>query len=50
MIYGKIEIDESYFDFYHELLAYIKNNFKNVGSGLQGDAYIWIKITMTKSH
>lgn len=43
MIYGEIKIDESYYNFYHELLTYIKNNYKNVESGLQGDAYIWIK-------
>lgn len=36
-------MNESYDDFYHELLAYIKSNFKNVELGLQGDAYIWIK-------
>jgi len=43
MIYGEIETDKSYYDFYDELLAYVKKNFKDVESGLQGDAYIWIK-------
>ncbi len=43
MIYGEIKIDESYYDFYYELLTYIRKNFKNIESGLQGDAWIWIK-------
>ena len=43
MIYGEIETDKSYFAFYDELLAYVKKNFKDVESGFQGDAYIWIK-------
>ena len=43
MIYGEIENNDSYYDFYHELLAYIRYFFQDVESGLQGDAYIWIK-------
>lgn len=43
MIYGEIENDESYYDFYHALLSYVKQHFQDVESGLQGDAYIWIK-------
>jgi hypothetical protein len=42
MIFGEIETSESYYDFYGELLEFTKRHFKNVESGLQGDAYIWI--------
>ena len=42
MIYGEIETQENYCDFYAELLEFIKAHFNNVESGLQGDAYIWI--------
>lgn len=42
MIFGEIECQQSYYDFYDELLDFIKNHFSNVESGLQGDAYIWI--------
>jgi len=42
MIYGEIEAQENYCDFYEGLLEFIKAHFNNVESGLQGDAYICI--------
>lgn len=37
-----IEHSQNYYDFYNELLPYIKKHFSCVESGVQGDAYIWI--------
>ncbi|WP_126452479.1 hypothetical protein [Sulfuriflexus mobilis] len=48
MIYAEIENNDSYYDFYPELLAYIKKCFQDVESGLQGDAWIWIKCNNEK--
>jgi hypothetical protein len=42
MIIGEIESSDSYHDFYCELLEFMKIHFRNVESGSQGDAYIWI--------
>lgn len=42
MIFAEIESHKNYDDFYGELLAFIKVHFKNVESGHQGDAYIYI--------
>lgn len=41
--YAIIEHEDSYDVFYDELLSYLRNNFSNVKSGLQGDAWIWIE-------
>jgi hypothetical protein len=43
MIYGEIVTNQSYYDVYAPLLSLIKENFSEVESGVQGDAYIWIK-------
>ena len=40
--FAVIDHDQSYYEFYHELLSYIQENFVNVQSGLQGDAWIWV--------
>ena len=38
-----IEHKQNYYDFYDELLGYIKENFSQIESGIQGDAWIWVK-------
>ena len=43
MIYGEIVTHQSYYEVYRPLLNLIKANFSEVESGVQGDAYIWIK-------
>jgi hypothetical protein len=42
MIIGEILHEEPYDDVFYDLLKPIENNFQNVESGIQGDAYIWI--------
>src|SRR5690606_7053384 len=42
MIIGEFESGESYHDLHGNLLEFINIHFRNVESGLQGDAYIWI--------
>ena len=41
--FAVIEHNQNYYDFYNELLPYIKKHFSCVESGVQGDAWIWIK-------
>jgi len=43
MIYGEIISDESYYDLFSSLLKYVEDLYPSVESGIQGDAYIWIK-------
>ena len=40
--FAVIEHSQSYYEFYDELLDYIKRHFSQVRSGVQGDAWIWI--------
>ena len=42
MIIGEIESSDGYHDLYDKLLEFMKIHFRNVESGSQGDAYIWI--------
>lgn len=37
-----IKHKQNYYDFYEDLLDYVKAHFSNVESGIQGDAWIWI--------
>ena len=41
--FAVIEHSQSYYDFYDELLNYLKRHFVCVEAGVQGDAWIWIK-------
>lgn len=41
--FAAIEHSKSYYDFFEELLLHIKGRFACVESGVQGDAWIWIK-------
>ena len=41
--YAIIEHSNSYYDFYEELLTFVKSNYRDVESGVQGDAWIWVK-------
>ena len=43
MIFGEIVTEKNYCDFYPELLYFVQHHYENVESGIQGDAYIWIK-------
>ncbi len=42
MIFAELQYDKDYSEFHSELLSFIKANFANVESGLQGDSWIWI--------
>ena len=41
--FAVIEHSKNYYEFYYELLDYITEYFPHTESGIQGDAYIWIK-------
>jgi hypothetical protein len=40
--FAVIDHKQNYYDFYDELLNFIKRHFANVESGIQGDAWIWV--------
>lgn len=41
--FAVIEHSQSYYEFYEELLPHLEGHFACVESGVQGDAWIWIK-------
>ena len=42
MIFAEIKYSEEYSEVHDHLVMLIKQNFKNVESGLQGDSWIWV--------
>ena len=44
MTFGEIQTNKHYSEIYSELLSFVGEHFKNIESGLQGDAYIWIEL------
>lgn len=42
MIFAEMEYSQHYSDRHDELLLFVKMNFADVQSGLQGDSWIWI--------
>ncbi len=49
MIFAELEYDMHYSDFHEELVDYMRSHFDKVESGLQGDSWIWVFETETKS-
>lgn len=42
MIFAELDYDEDYADIHDEVVTYVRSQFSDVQSGLQGDSWVWI--------